>query len=285
MNENVKNRIGNWINFQRDILSQYRKKVISRNEYFLYLHLRLNCSPYGIAITSISDINNDVFGGDVTDNYVNKLLLSLRSKKLVWYQDRQGSRGSFEVHFGDFIMPNEVIRSLDRYFNPEMVTSEDNTESPNKSEVRPEVIPDSHELAKQIDEIASVFSFPTKPRQVTSYNTDIYKKKENNNLNLSYDRLRAKPSFNKERERNLLTNSGFYPQNTHEERIWVIAQEIEEQDMRFLLSILNKQGLLVIERAYGQYKELATKEKIDNPAAYLNSIIQKLIIEKETPTP
>ena len=276
---NNPNKINNWINFQRDILSQYRKKVICRNEYFLYLHLRLNCSPYGIAATSISDINNDVFGGDVSDNYVNKLLLSLRSKKLIWYQNRQGSRGSFEVHFGDFIMPNEVIRTLDKYFNPKAVTSENNTESPNRSDVRPEVIPDSHELEKKIAEISSVFSFPIKPNQVRGYNTDIYKKKEKDNLNLSYDRLRAKPTFNKERERNLLTNNGFYPKNKDEEIIWFIAQEIGEEDMKFLLSVFNKHGLSLIEQAYERYNDLKSKETIDNPAAYLNKLIQELIAE------
>ena len=261
-------------------MSLYRKKVISRNEYFMYLHLRLNCSPYGVAVTSISDINNDVFGGKVSGNYVNKLLLSLRGKKLIWYQDRQGSKGSFEVNFGDFIMPNNIIRTLDKYFNPEMVTSEDSTNSPNQSEVKPEVEAASHKLEKQKDDILSMFSFPFKPNQVRGYNTDTHthKKKDNNTLNISYDILRAaKPPFNKLNNRNLLTNNGFYPQNKDEERIWLIAQEVEEQDMKFLLSVLDKHGLKVIEQAYKHFDELKTKEKIDNPAAYINNIIRRLI--------
>ena len=278
---NNPSKIKNWINFQRDILSLYRKRKINRNEYFTYLHLRLNCSPYGIAVTSISDINNDVFSGDVTDNYVNKLLLSLRSKKLIWYDNRQGSRGSFEVHFGDFIMPNEIIRTLDKYFNPETVISNNDTESPNKSEVRPEVDVFSHEFEKQKDKIISDFSSLLQPHQVRGYNTDTHthKKKDNNTLNLSYDRLRAKPPFNKSEDRNLLTNSGFYPQNSDEERIWIIAQEIGEEDMKFLLSVLTKHGLSLIERAYERYNDLKAKETIDNPAAYLNKLIQGLIAE------
>ena len=275
------NKIENWINFQRDILSLYRKKTISRNEYFIYLHLRLSCSPYGIAVTSISDINNDVFGGKVSDNYVNKLLLSLRSKKLIWYQDRQGSRGSFEVNFGDFILPSKVIKTLDKYFNLEAVTSEGSTDSQNQSEVKPEVDVISHKLGKQKDDLLSMFSVLSQPHQVRGYNNDTYKKKENNNLTISYDIVRAaKPPFNKLNNRNLLTNNGFYPKDKDEEKIWFIAQEVEEQDMRYLLSILNKHGLKVIEQAYEQLGELNTKEKIDNPAAYLNSIIQRLIQEK-----
>lgn len=278
MSDNQK-KIKNWIIFQRDILSLYRKKTISRNEYFTYLHLRLNCTPYGIAVTSISDINNDVFSGKVSDNYVNKILLSLRSKKLVWYENRQGSRGSFEVNFGDFIMPNGSIRTLEKYFNPDAVTSEDITGGQSGSEVKPEVNPTSHKFEKQKDDLLSMFSLLSEPRQVRSYNTDTYKKKENNTLNISNDILRVKPLLNKLNNRNLLTN-GFYPQNSDEERIWLIAQEVGEEDMKFLLSTLNKHGLSVIERAYKQYEELTVKEKIEKPAAYLNNIIQRLLHEK-----
>jgi len=273
------NKLKNWINFQRDILSLYRKKTISRNEYFTYLHLRLNCNPYGIAVTSISDINNDVFGGKVTDNYINKLLLSLRSKRLIWYKDRQGSRGSFEVHFGDFIMPNDIIRTLDKYFIPEPVTSDNNTESPIKSEVKPEADTVSHEFEKQKTELKSGFSFPFQPHQVRGYNTDTYKEKKNEISDVSYDTSGAKLRFNKSENRNLLTNRGFYPRDSDEERVWFIAKEVGEEEMKFLLSILNKHGLSFIERAFEQYNELKTKEEVDNPPAYLNKIIQRLIAE------
>ena len=49
--------------------------------------------------------------------------------------------------------------------------------------------------------------------------------------------------------------------------------------MKFLLSVFNKHGLSLIEQAYERYNDLKSKETIDNPAAYLNKLIQELIAE------
>lgn len=252
-----------WINFPRSVVSLYRNKEIIRNEYFTYMHLRITCNPYGICVTSISNIKADVFGGQVTDSYVNKILLSLKSKRLLWYKRRQGVRGSFEVHFGDFILPDKSIKSLNKYFEPQLVRSEDNISAPNKSEVTPQVSAFSQRLNERRSALIS-------NTQVRSRNTDNDNEKDND--------ITDKSGLKTLKPIGELLTGHFTPKNWEEDRIWTIAQEIGEKDMRFLKSILKKHGVQIIEKAYGELKEGSNKD-IQNPKAYLNSIIQRLIRE------
>ena len=211
MKQSQNNQTDSWINFPRRILSLLRNCYLKRREYQVYMYLRHNCTPYGIATTSTANLINDVFGGKVDDSYISKLLLSLRSKKLIWYPNRQGVKGSFDVHFGDFIIPTGKITSLDSHFNPDKVRSEADTTTLVRSEVTPEVANDSQKLQEKKNELISRFSLSTQHSQVRSYNTDNDNKKKNDITDTS-----ALKSFNKPENRNLLTKH-FTPQNNEEE--------------------------------------------------------------------
>lgn len=263
-------KLTNWINFPRNVLSLYRNKQISRNEYFTYMHLRLNCTPYGISTTSIGDIGADVFGDRVTDSYVNKILLALKSKRLLWYEKRQGVRGSFEVRLGDFILPDGNIQRLNQYFQPQEVRSRGDTSSSNRSEVTPELNNISQRLKEQKIALNLKLSMSPESSLVRSRNTDNDNEKDNDITDMSGLKI-SKPIGE------LLTEH-FTPQNYEEDRIWTIAKEVGEKDMRFLKSILKNHGLRIIEKARGELKEGANKG-IKNQGAYLNSIIKRLIGE------
>lgn len=275
MKQNQNNQADSWINFPRSILSLLRNGSITGREYQVYMYLRHNCSPYGISTVNMSDVNTVIFGDDVENNWVYKVMRSLKEKKLIWYSNRQGVRGSYEVHFGDFLIPSGNIKTLDKYFNPESVRSGNNTSVQTESDITPEAKNLSQRLEVQKSALKSYFSLRSKYNQVRSRNTD----NDNKNENDITDRSALKP-FNKEESRNLLTRH-FTPQNNEEEVVWTIAQEIGEEDMKFLLSIYHKHGVALIERGYGQLKETRSKETIENPPAYLNKIIQRLISEKE----
>jgi len=119
---NMKNeKFENWVAMPRRFASDRRSGNISSSEFALLMWLRVNGNPYGIAVVSLKDINEDVFDGKFTISYVNKLILSLRKKRYIHYESRAGRRGSFEVHFGDWILPDKNIRSLDRYFEQKPV--------------------------------------------------------------------------------------------------------------------------------------------------------------------
>ena len=87
---------------------------LSKAMFDVYVWTRLACNAYGIAQISLEDIANDALTGD--KNYANKILIELRRKKLIWYADRQGRRGSFEIHHDKFPMLNGQIKSLNKFF-------------------------------------------------------------------------------------------------------------------------------------------------------------------------
>lgn len=175
----MEEQLGNWINFNRNILSKYWNKEINRNEYFLYLHLRNCCDPYGKCKTSINDIRSEVFGNKVGKNYVNKILLSLKSKKLIWFKGRQGVRGSFEVHFGDFIVPGGKIKTLDKYFSDTYVRSNSSSLEPEESEATPEAKAFSQKFQEDKKGLIEKFSMDTFRDKVRGNHND---NKNNNNI-------------------------------------------------------------------------------------------------------
>lgn len=270
------NKIKDWINFPRSILNLLRDGTITGREYQVYMFMRHNCSPYGISVVNVSEVNIVIFGNDVEDNWVYKIMRSLRKKKLVWYSNRQGVRGSYRVHFGDFLMFDGNIRTLDKYFNPDDVRSNNNIQIEAVSDVSPEVENLSQRLEIQKSALKSHFSLRSKYSQVRSHKID----NDKENYNKTDTDWSALNSFNKVGGEKILVN-GFMPKNSDESIILDIAKAVVETDMRFLLSVNKKHGLWIIEKAYGEYKENPLKDKIVNPPAYLNKIIQRLISEKE----
>lgn len=97
----------------RKIAADRRNKKISRNEYLVYVWLRNNANPYGISVTSLSDLNNDIFDGHTTTNSLNKIMLSLKKKRYLYYERRVGSRGSFDVKFPDFLLPTKKMTTYE----------------------------------------------------------------------------------------------------------------------------------------------------------------------------
>lgn len=102
-----------YVILHRKIAEDRRNKKISRNEYLVYVWLRNNANPYGISVTSLSDLNNDIFDGRTTTNSLNKIMLSLKKKRYLYYERRVGSRGSFNVKFPDFLLPTKKMTTYE----------------------------------------------------------------------------------------------------------------------------------------------------------------------------
>src|SRR3989338_11270476 len=107
----------------RYIPEDLRSGKMTRGEWRVYQWLRINADPYGKVSTSLILIRDDVFDG-ATENYINTILLSLKSKEYLYYQSRQGRRGSFDVHFGDWLLPDKKIKYLDKYFSKKTIRSD-----------------------------------------------------------------------------------------------------------------------------------------------------------------
>lgn len=251
----------NFVTVNRSILADYHNKKICRGEYLIFLHLRVSCDPYGRCHTSLSDINQDVFGGLVGKNYINKLLLSLKSKKLLWFERRQGSRGVFIIEFGDLVLPNKKIKTLNIHHEPNTETPKDSSGTRTESEEANKSPSPSHNFAAEKKALASQLD-AKRPRDEVrgDYNdTDTYKDIESIDSKSSY--------------KGKVLVKDFTPKCHDEQRCQDIAQELGEEFMDFILSALRKYGIQTIERAWGLVKE---SSGVRDKRRYFNDLVIKL---------
>lgn len=252
-----------FVPFPRQVLADRKSGKLTPNEYELYMFVRHGGNPYGVASVSLEGLFADFSHHKWKDkNYVNKLLLSLRSKRYLHYDDRTGRRGSFEVRFPEFFtptggttrLPDDAKTSEDRRLVPDPITT--------GSEVRQSITPLSPRSdVKKDGEIRSVGEIILAKGRgpYTDTNTD----KENNRS--------LKSSFKN-------TPSSFKPTGHKEETCRSIALELGEASMDYLLGILHKHGFDVIEGAWGVYRQdVKDKGAIRNKPAYFNKIIAQRV--------
>ncbi|MHB8871032.1 MAG: hypothetical protein ACYC5G_01065 [Candidatus Doudnabacteria bacterium] len=256
--------------FPRKILSDYRNEELQRNELILLFWLRSNGNPYGIFATSATAIQEDLFP-NVGKNYVQQLLRSLRTKKYIYYEAHQGKTGSFEVHLNDWPTPTG-FKTINRFFEKEATSPSVEKDVQSKQEEANKSSGMAQKLDSKIDTFKHRFGmgFSSESKRSSYNDNDTYKDKYN---------IDIKNSTVKE-ETVRIPLSIYEPNNSEESRCLEIATALGEKDMSFILTVLKRSGLGVIERSYGLYKEQCTGGNgIQNPAAYFNSLVKA--VEKE----
>lgn len=97
----------------RQIFYDYNKGLITTAERTLLLWMRVQGTPYGFAHFNMKALAEDTFTKTVDPSYINRLLGSLRDKGYIYYKDRKGCRGSFQVHFDYWIVGKGLMIRLD----------------------------------------------------------------------------------------------------------------------------------------------------------------------------
>jgi hypothetical protein len=256
---NEENKLSNWIPFPRKISTDFRNGVITLSEMQVYSWLRLNANPYGIAITSLTDISSDLFKGRKSENSINKILLALKRKKCLYYKRRTGSRGSFEIHFGEFILPTGHINSLNKFFIiDDGRTSETlfglTKEVPEQNSICE--CQNFNSLKNKIKSVATAFAVKTESR------TNNIDNDKENNISTS---IKAKTKL-----------SDFEPRNLDEQLCLNIASSLREKHINFILSVFNQYGRSNLEKTWRVFKEHESRTTIRNRGAYFNSLINKI---------
>lgn len=256
-------KLDNYVVTPRYIASDYRNGKITIPERNLWLWLRVCGSPYGIATVSLETLAKETFNKPVDKNYINKLLLSLKSKKYVWYSDRTGRRGSFELHMGDWILPSKYIKTLDKYFEGDVVRGEKLMETYGIPEVETEVTDLSQSFEVQ-NTVASLNESREKIRAlIRGLDNDKEKDKEKDK-----DSLQSLP-FKKEDY-----SFGKFTESSYEAmRCKQIAIETSDKNVAYCIGIYRKYGLNVLEKALKEFN-LSNGLSKDNPPAFFNSLVQ-----------
>lgn len=240
---------------------------ITRDEYHVLVWLRGSANPYATTVITLSGVNNDVFGGKHDDNTVNKILLSLKKKKYLYYTPRQGRRGSFEVKVTDFLLPTSKITTYEELSSKDYVRSALSINGEATAEVIPEVT-ENYQKSKELK---------TLKRQLVSSVSAHSHGRSNNNDTYNYkNKDNNRRDFNK-----LIPVNNFMP-DTHEEEVCLsIAREVGETHMNFLLSTKDKYGVQIIEETFSQHRGDILSENIRDKAAFFNSRISENIGKKD----
>lgn len=98
------NRLDNFVFLPRYLKDMVFDKEITTQEFQVLSWIRLLADPYGIATTSFDDLVNDL---DLpSKNRANAIILGLKKKGLLDYQDRAGKKGSFKIYLDFWSLPN-----------------------------------------------------------------------------------------------------------------------------------------------------------------------------------
>lgn len=255
-----------WINFPRKLISYYRNGNISLGAYLSYLHIRINANAYGITTVTLESINSDVFKNKVTVNSVNKYLLELKNQKLIWFHNRRGSRGSFEILNDEFFQPDGKITNIAKRFEP---TNE---------ELAEEITVSAAELENEIQNVkedvtGSVTSSNTnkKPAAFRTNNTDTDTEK---------DILNIDRSCKSEKYRCTNPVIGFNPKGQNEYLLLEMAKKLGEGCMDFMLKHNREGKFWALEKAFEDFREISLTQTIHNPPAWFNKRVNNILAEK-----
>ena len=114
------NKLDNYVIMKRELISDYLNRKINIDEFFLIAWIRLSANPYGLATVNMNTFSGDLFRPKKKVNQITKMMLNLKKQRYLYYKQRSGSRGSFQVHLPDFILPNTgVITNIDKYYDDE----------------------------------------------------------------------------------------------------------------------------------------------------------------------
>lgn len=259
--------MSNYVILPRSVARDYRNGLLTIAERNLYFWLRISGNPHGIAHVDMDNLAKESFNNSVDKSYINKLLLSLKSKKYVWYKERKGRRGSFELHMGDWILPNKKIKNLEQYFIQKSVLSRTRSESVEQTDVGTNLDADSQRLEPEKRVMSKEERFKSIRETIRGCDTDkdIDNEKDIKSLQKSVD------DYNVDK---------FVPRNNEEEICLEIAKEIGDESVGYCLGIYKKHGLDLLERAIDIFYTHSGGQK-QKPSSYFNHLVQELIAYEE----
>lgn len=257
------------------IATNYRSGKLTFNQLILLLWLRAIGNPYGIATTSLDALRDDIFP-KLEKNTVNSILLKLRKKHHVFYERRQGQKGSFDIHLNHWLMPEKKYKTIDKFFSADeqmggkedKSIDEESYPQAKSSEVSQKLDEQNQKLLESKNNLINKVSFDSNSHQIRSCHNE----HENEHYLKNHDTL-EKNSFKGTLVKDFQPNPNSYEENECKR----IAKEIGDEFINPILDVLKTDGFRRIEQALGIFREHRTEGKqMDKPAAYFFGIINKL---------
>lgn len=253
-----KQRLENYVVLPRQIVSDWRNGLISKPERNLYTWLRQNGNPYGVAVVDLELLSKEAFNNEVGKSYINKLMLSLKSKRYIWYEERAGRRGSFEVRMGDWILPTKSISTLNRYFESSSDGGLVATDTIEQEEPDHEVntFSQSFDTEESIADVDFISPEEVSSIRGTDNDNDTYNEKDNDRHSLATKDIKVED---------------FEVHSHEDDQMKRIADCVGETSMGFILGIHKRHGAIGLNAMMIEAANLADYKDVRNKPALFNS--------------
>lgn len=251
--EDPKEKNHSFVAFPRWIADLYREKKISQSEFLVYVWIRLDSDVYGKTRTSFADLTYDLFRGKIKSNTVDKVVLALRKKKLIYYEKMQGKKGgTFIIYNDEILLKGGQRTSIDHRFS-----GEENTVFSQKSSM-------------QIQKSSKPHCFMNK--------TNIQDNER--------DQFRSVHNENEIEKKNeiKIDDSIFQSLTSDENSLCLkIGDDLGEKNLNFLKMLLGQHGFQILNNAYEQYiKDKDSGKIIGEPREHFRNLVVNLKSHKIT---
>src|SRR3990167_10769781 len=199
--ENLPFEIDNndYVKLPRSIKTALVDGYLSFEEYSVLVWLWITANPrMGKAHVSYAGLSKD-FKEKYSKNHINRIMLNLKRKNLIWFAVQQGRRSSFHVDIASYPLSNGEFTDLEHCKKQKSGRSEDATDNQSPAEVPTEVTNVQQKLKSDKSALVERFSFTSKSSFGRSPKNDNEKENKNNRSTRRPVRSFSPKSFEEER--------------------------------------------------------------------------------------
>lgn len=256
-----------FVRIYRPIIEDYRiHKKLTINEFVVLLWLYFMANPHnGLVNTSYSALSAEL-SGKFSTNEMNKLCLSLKSKKYIYFDRQQGRRSSFNILIDNYPLSCGAFKQV--YDKGESISSrtEDRGDDSSQTDVPPEMGNALQKLESDKYNLVQALSVNRKTSRGRSTNIEINNYKNNE--------VKLKADYSKRS----LNISQFEPETPAEEICKEIAENIGENNLKQLFDIKSRHGFEVIAVVYDEVRTILESENgVEDPKKFFYSRLREEI--------
>lgn len=251
-----------FVQFERALAYDIEDALLTPDQLMLFVFIALKVNyrnrEYRTSYREVSEILNV---RRLSKNYVNKIMLELKSLGYIEYPDHQGKKGRIIIKLTEKRVRFGLKSSL-----PKMLESEQKTTYSPSPPAEVNTPQQKWEDARKA--LKEGYSSPAQLSAGRSANNDNETKKEKD----TFEVINNPDSENYPLKERLIPTETFRPNDLGEATCKRIASAIKEPSMNWILSQNRKVGWQKIEAAYGLLREA---KNVRNPRRYLNGILKK----------
>jgi hypothetical protein len=240
----------------RNTVSEYLDdKKLSVDEFFVLIWIHLRANPFNAVMNTSYDAVRMELSGKYSKNEINKICLSLKSKRYIHFESQQGRRSSFPITVANYPLVSgyfKDISNLAKASGRSLASSQVGIEAEEITEV--ELVLQKSEKS----ETAQKYSDNTNEDDVLSRSTNIETDNEIDNENNYADD---------------------YTHNNQGNRLCVeISKALGLNDAVPLLEIKANYGIEIVLESYNILSDaLCQENRIEDPVGFFFSTVNKLV--------